>query len=300
MKSKIVFCFVCMVLNLFGAESFEATKAAADRGDPKAQYELARCYAHGVGVTQNYTQAVALLLKSAQQGYAYAQTELAACYAKGLGVQTDIAEAADWYRKAALQGDALAEFGLGNLYFHGRGVAEDKAEALKWWRQAAEQNVAVAQDALGQYYFQTASQGPAFASKYIAAVNWLNRAAEQGYVGSMNNLAYLYENGYGVAQDLKTACRWYREAAEKNVAKAQSNLGLMYQEGSVVPRDFVEAYKWFKLSALQGDAIGRRYVEEYDDAHRLTPTELEKANQMVAEFRKQTRPTRPMPPSARP
>ena len=282
------------------AASPNELRVAADKGDPKAQYELARCYAHGVDVTQDYARAVVYLRKSAEQGYAYAQTELAACYAKGSGVPADLGQAAQWYRKAAAQGDPLAQFGLGNFYFHGRGVTEDKVEAIHWWGKAAEQDLAAAQDALGQFYFETAGQGAAYATNWSKAAKWLKRASEQGYVGSMNNLAYIYEHGYGVKLDLKEAYHWYRAAAEKGVAKAQSNLGLMYQEGSVVPHDFVQAYKWFKLSALQGEAVGRRYVEEYEDAHRLTEGQLEEVNRDIAEFRKHLRANAHAASSSRP
>ena len=260
--------------------------------DGKAEYELAKQCFHGSGMPRDLSAGVEHLRVAANLGYAYAQTELAGCLAKGTGVSQNWDEAVKWYRKAAAQQDPLAVYALGNLYFHGQGVAEDKVEALGWWRRAADLGLAMAQNELGQFYFQIATEDRTNAADYVKSVKWLRKAAEQGYVPSMNNLAYQYENGLGTDLDPKEAHHWYQAAAEKGSAKAQSNLGLMYQEGTVVPQDFVQAYKWFKLAAMQNDAVGRRYVLDYDDAHRLTDDQHEEVNRMIAQFRSQMRTNR--------
>ena len=54
--------------------------------------------------------------KAAEQGYASAQTNLALMYEDGLGVQQDYVEAVKWFRKAARQGDASAMENLGASY----------------------------------------------------------------------------------------------------------------------------------------------------------------------------------------
>ena len=46
----LAFCVQAQDTNL----NFQATQAAADKGDAKAQYELARCYAKGMGVPKDY------------------------------------------------------------------------------------------------------------------------------------------------------------------------------------------------------------------------------------------------------
>jgi uncharacterized protein len=55
-------------------------------------------------------------------------------YAQGLGVEQDYAEAVKWYRKAADQGVTAAQSNLGLMYAQGLGVAQDYAEAVKWYR----------------------------------------------------------------------------------------------------------------------------------------------------------------------
>ena len=46
------------------------------------------------------------------------------------------------------------------------------------------------------------------------AVEWLRKAAEQGYARAQNNLGYCYEYGQGVDKDTAVAVEWYRKAAE--------------------------------------------------------------------------------------
>ena len=70
----------------------------------------------------------------------------------GLGVKEDYAEAVKWYRKAAEQGQAEAQFTLGLFYYCGNGVKQDYTEAVKWYRKAAEQGDADAQCNLGYCY----------------------------------------------------------------------------------------------------------------------------------------------------
>ncbi|MBO7224189.1 MAG: sel1 repeat family protein, partial [Kiritimatiellae bacterium] len=65
-------------------------------------------YYNGLGVQQDYAEAVKWFRKAAEQGHAGAQYRLGICYGKGLGVPQDHEEAAKWVRKAAEQGDAGA------------------------------------------------------------------------------------------------------------------------------------------------------------------------------------------------
>ena len=81
--------------------TLETAPAAAEKGDRKAQYWLAKHYAKGEGVKQDYFKAAEYLHQAADGGYAWAQNDLGAAYANGLGVKQDYAEAATWYRKAA-------------------------------------------------------------------------------------------------------------------------------------------------------------------------------------------------------
>ena len=75
---------------------------------------------------------------AAERGYIPAEALLGLNYAKGLGVAQNWAEAVRWYRKAAEAGHAGAAVNLGQCYQNGDGVPRDRNEAIKWYRFAME------------------------------------------------------------------------------------------------------------------------------------------------------------------
>ena len=72
------------------------------------------------------------LRQRAEQGDADAQYNLGFVYQTGLGVPQDFVEAVRWYRLAADQGFAEAQANLGRAYYTGQGVPQDYVEAHKW------------------------------------------------------------------------------------------------------------------------------------------------------------------------
>lgn len=84
------------------------------------------------------------LRQQAEKGNPKAQNNLALMYMQGRGVAQSYPEAFKWYRKAAEQGLDVAQNSLGILYGNGQGVAQNFAEARRWFRMAADQGNAEA------------------------------------------------------------------------------------------------------------------------------------------------------------
>ena len=61
-------------------------------------------------------------------------------YHIGLGVTQDYANAVKWYRKAAEQGNANAQISLGFMYLNGYGTTQDYVQAHLWSNLAAAQD----------------------------------------------------------------------------------------------------------------------------------------------------------------
>lgn len=110
--------------------------------------------------------------------------------------------------------------------------------------------------------------------------------AEDGNANAQNNLGAMYENGQGVAADMKEAARWYRRAAEQAHTDGQMNLGRLYTTGQGIPEDLVRAHMWLTIATdrsmggmLWGaaDALAARTAV----AARLTPEQLTLARQMA-------------------
>ena len=84
-------------------------KAAANAGDPVAEYELAARMYEGKGVPLNAAGAAKLFLKAAAKNNPIAQNRLAHLYATGRGVPKDLVQAAAWHRFAKAAGIKDAE-----------------------------------------------------------------------------------------------------------------------------------------------------------------------------------------------
>ena len=69
----------------------------------------------------------------AERGHAEAQNKLGSFYQLGLGVIQNYKEAVTWYRKSSEQGDAFAQYNLGIMYINGLGVTQDNIYAHMWF-----------------------------------------------------------------------------------------------------------------------------------------------------------------------
>ena len=65
------------------------------------------------------------------------------------------------------------------------------------------------------------------AGDYNTALKEWRPLAEQGNAITQYNLALMYKNGEGIAEDNVEAVKWYKRAAEQGYASAQNNLGNM-------------------------------------------------------------------------
>ena len=128
------------------AERAEANRQAAEQGDADAQYNLGLMYRNGLGVIQDFAEAVRWYRLAAEQGNAHAQILLGLSYESGDGVIQDEAEAVRWYRLAAEQGDASAQYHLGFRYEFGEGVIKDEVLAHMWFNIAGANGIEFARE----------------------------------------------------------------------------------------------------------------------------------------------------------
>lgn len=66
----------------------------------------------------------------------------------------------------------------------------------------------------------------------------------------------MYRNGEGVKHDYKKAVEWYEKAANQGFIDAQFNLGSMYFNGQGVRQDKKVAKEWFGKVCDSGDQEG--------------------------------------------
>lgn len=126
----------------------------------------------------------------------------------------------------------------------------DHGRALALWAPLARRGVAAAQNNLAVMY----DHGFGVEEDDFEAFKWYRKAAEQGNAQAQYSLALMYNNGHGVGADHREAARWYRRAAEQGDANAMYHMALVYDFGHGVVEDDAEAARWYRRAADVGDA----------------------------------------------
>lgn len=120
-------------------ETLDETKDKAKEGNLDAQYLLGNIYRAGVGLPQNYQEAMKWLQNAAEQGHVHAKYALGEMYYKGEGSEVDYDMALYWYKEAAKSNYDDAQYELGKMYYEGKGIDQNYLKAHKWANLASAQ-----------------------------------------------------------------------------------------------------------------------------------------------------------------
>ena len=93
-------------------------------------------------------------------------------------------------------------------------------------------------------------------------MNWLERAANQGYAPAEYELGRIYLYGHGVDMDYAKALVWEQKAAEQGDPRAQRDLALMYERGFGVTADPAQAADWNRKAAAQGHPEAQAHLAQ--------------------------------------
>lgn len=154
--------------------SFDAMKAAAENGDPRAQSALGYAYDVGQGVTQDLEAAAHWYRKAAEQGYANAQFNLAEMTRDGAGVPQSNEEALKWYTRAGMQGHSKAQYNIAMMHVKGEGVPANNVTAYAWLVLSATgdaEGADQARDIVGKGIGDKIVEGNALAAKLQAEIS---------------------------------------------------------------------------------------------------------------------------------
>lgn len=190
-------------------------QAAADKGDPAAEFELGRRLAEGDGVAR------------------------------------DMAQAARWYQKAAEAGQPVAAYRIGSLYERGEGVKRDTAAAQSWYERASDAGNAQATHNLAVLLSEGANGQP----DYARAFALFERAAAMGIADSQYNLGVLYARGLGVSTDLVQSYKWFALAAaqgDNDAGKRRDEVARALKPEALIAAR--AAVKGFRLDAVNAAA----------------------------------------------
>jgi len=232
---------------------------------------------------KNYNQAMQLWRPIADKGNAKAQFNIAMMYANNEGVTRSYPESAKWMRMAAGQGHAQAQYLMGTMYNSGLGITKDRTLAVKWFEKSAaqgyEDGIAALKkykqkstdeqmDILTELLYPTAKPNVTYEQGLSAlkvgatdkAFSIFSTLSKQGNANAQSDLGTLYASGNGRPVNMEMASIWWRKAADQGHIEAQINLGIAYYKGIGVPQSFTEAAKWFQKPAQQGNTVAQYHL----------------------------------------
>lgn len=190
--------------------SFFWIKQAAQNHHKHAEVLLARCYLLGFGVNRSKEKSIAILTECGERGNAYAKFHLARYYLSGKYQKKDIKRAREI---------------LGSVV----NVCNDKSYLLL---------LCDFEDAL-----QTKNMPaiPSIIPKFETFTNCGSLISRE----AMGMLALIYEKGYGVAANFKTAFDWYQKAS--NISNGSIlDFGYYCEQGLGCPKDLAKAAVIYK------------------------------------------------------
>jgi len=228
-------------------DAVKVLRAAADKGDCKAQVALGTVYACGHGCPKDIFVGLRWFRRAAKDGSRYAQIKLVEACAVG-GPQ-----AKRWLQAGAAEGNAHAMTVLGVLCFRGD-LPGGWSEAVGWWRKAADLGCAVAQQHLGCALWA----GKGVPTDRTEAERLIRLAAGQG----RRDAGRILESLNIPNPQAPSATEVLHEAALRGDARAQFDLACAYAEGEDGP-DGERALRmawWLRLTSLGRTACGQREV----------------------------------------
>lgn len=170
-----------------------------------------------------------LLIESAERGNVKAQYQLAMAYLEGKsGLRKNNAKALTWLKNAAINNHSDAQYLLGSFYYNGNPVQRDLKTAKFWLNKAAGAGVSQAKvliSAIDDFNKSSASRQ----KKAVSTNDLFLASADKGDSEAQFKVGLMYLNGKdGFPKDEQKALHWLSKAATQNHTRAQFEMGMMY------------------------------------------------------------------------
>ncbi|XP_074805732.1 protein sel-1 homolog 2 isoform X11 [Natator depressus] len=256
---------------------------AAKAGNTHGMAFLGKMFLEGsVAVTQSNASAFKYFTMAAEKGNAVGLWGLGVLYFQGKGVPVlyrSVCELGSWSEKfltayfayqdgnidsSLIQYALLAEMGYEVAQSNSAFILESEQVkilsndqmyplALLLWNRAAAQGNAFARVKTGDYHFY----GYGTKRDYVTAAIHYSLAVDHHIAQAMFNLAYMYEHGLGIPEDIHLAKRWYDLAAQTSpdasipvfLARMKLEVKLLFSEMQLF-KQFTSSWKMSKLDTV--------------------------------------------------
>ncbi len=201
------------------AARLEGYKKLAAAGDAEAIYHISGYYFTGEdGFEKNIPESMRLLRKSAELGNAHAQSGLAMALFAGQYVEKDIPQAIVWAKKAAAQGASNDQVALAMILGEAPEYLSDPALMFDMLDKAVAQGNPQAKVMLGIFLVEGTND------EKLRGLQLIIDAAEAQERMAQHELAWLYEQGDLLPQDLTKAKALYERSAAGGFGPAKDAL----------------------------------------------------------------------------
>jgi TPR repeat protein/Flp pilus assembly protein TadD len=231
-----------------------AVRAAAEGGEPFAQYLWGTALLRGLGVPKQASEGGAWLRKAAEHGEPWALHNLGWMAEQGDGTARDLPAAIAWYQRGAAAGNPFSMLSLATLRITGDPAVRNPAEGLQWLEKAAERSLpkAVAWYAALLLYGLPGEGAPIISANPSQARPWLEKAAALGEVGALYDLGRDFLVGAGGPVDERRGVELLEQAAGQGNVRAMWQLVWQTALGRGALHDGARAEQWIERAAAEG------------------------------------------------
>lgn len=264
------------------ATAFKYFKQAAEHNNPVGQAGLGLMYLHGRHVDKDVDKAFQYFSSAAEKGWVDGHLQLGNMFLAGIGVRRDYKTAIKYFNLASQAGNTLAIYQLAQMHAAGTGMIRSCHTAVEFFKNVVERGrwadklmEAYADyrdghinEALIKYMlmadlgYEVAQSNAAFIldrkesdlfnvnETMVRALQYLSRAAAQGYAPARVRLGDYYYYGWGTEVDFSSAAVHYRIASDQlHSAQAMFNLGYMHEQGLGMKQDIHLAKRFYDMAA---------------------------------------------------
>lgn len=164
---------------------------------------------------------------AAEKGNPAAQFNMGLWYLRQPGAAPFAEPAVEWFSRSARAGFAPAQTMLGRKFLGHPGGERDADQARRWFLLAAEQSFTEARYQLAELSVATGATD----EHYRDARRWLELAVSDNHPLAICQLAYLLDEGIGGRADRAVSIALYQKAAVAGVPRAWNQLGHYFREG---------------------------------------------------------------------
>lgn len=286
MKRILFLGFIIFLSTIASAQAIVELERAANNGDVQALMFVGKAYLNGeYGISVDKQKAYNFFLAAAEKGEPKAQyivAKLYATYGEELSVDSvNMAGTLYWLKTSAENGYAPAQVDCGDilyeiavydlvLNFEGEKPSEVAKQMFSYYNKAAEQSYVPAYYKIATCYYQ----GLGCTKNIDYAQQYYNKAVDAGVNYGLRGIALCY----AFRKDYNNAFIWYQKAIDAGISTAYNDIAYLYAEGKGVKRNFKKAQEMLDI-AISKDPGNSNYYDSKGEIY-LMEGNMEKAQEM--------------------